>query len=159
MMAWVTDSPNPLTHRNLPLSYRFHVAMCGSLGIGGDLTKWGEDEMAEARELVSLYKQIRPVVQQGSLYRLASVRHDDVGAFEFIGCDEREVVVVAWTGPRRFGPRPSRLRLRALRRDALYRDLGTGERLAGGALLELGIALPEGLGFASGVTRLVLDDA
>ena len=33
--CWVTDSPNPITGRKVPLRYRFHVAMAGTLGIGG----------------------------------------------------------------------------------------------------------------------------
>ena len=40
MSAWVTDSPNFLTGRELPLSFRFHVAMAGALGVGGDLLRW-----------------------------------------------------------------------------------------------------------------------
>ena len=55
MMAWVTDSPNFLTGRQLPLSFRFHVAMAGALGIGGDLLKWSEPELAEAADLVAAY--------------------------------------------------------------------------------------------------------
>lgn len=32
MSAWVTDSPNQLTGRVIPLAFRFHVAMAGVLG-------------------------------------------------------------------------------------------------------------------------------
>lgn len=34
MGAWVTDVPNQLTGRTVPLRFRFHVAMAGALGIG-----------------------------------------------------------------------------------------------------------------------------
>ncbi|WP_371129702.1 alpha-galactosidase [Streptomyces sp. TLI_105] len=34
MSAWVTDAPNQLTRRTVPLRFRFHVAMAGLLGIG-----------------------------------------------------------------------------------------------------------------------------
>ena len=53
MMAWVTDSPNYLTRRELPLSFRFHVAMAGALGVGGDLLRWTDAELTEAAGLIA----------------------------------------------------------------------------------------------------------
>jgi Melibiase len=72
----VTDSPNWLTGRRLPLSFRFHVAMAGGLGIGGDLLHWDGDELDEAAALIASYKEIRPVIQRGRLYRIATVDRD-----------------------------------------------------------------------------------
>ena len=40
MVAWVTDVPNYLDRRIVPLQFRFLVAMQGALGIGGNLNKW-----------------------------------------------------------------------------------------------------------------------
>ena len=84
-MAWVTDSPNFLTKRELPLRFRFHVAMAGALGLGGDLLRWTEAELAEAADLIATYKEIRPVIQRGQLYRLASVLDGSSGAFGSVG--------------------------------------------------------------------------
>lgn len=71
MAAWVTDSPNTqLNGRVSSLRFRFVSAMAGVLGVGGDLTGWSEEELAEAAGWVALYKEIRPVVQHGDLYRL-----------------------------------------------------------------------------------------
>jgi len=154
MMAWVTDSPNPLTGRRLPLSYRFHVAMAGSLGIGGDLAEWSPAERDEARELVSAYKAVRPVVQHGHLYRLATTRTGPLGAFEYVSRDGSEVVVLAWSGLRRFGTYPRRLRLAGLSRDARYRDQVTGEEHLGSVLCELGLCLPDGQDFTSMLAHL-----
>ena len=71
MAAWVTDSPNDqLNGRASSLRFRFVSAMAGVLGVGGDLTGWSDEELAEARTWVELYKEIRPVVQGGDLYRL-----------------------------------------------------------------------------------------
>lgn len=69
-MAWVTDNPNQITGRRYPLRFRFHAAMAGALGIGGDLTRWSPSELTEARDLAATYKAIRPVVQRGRPYRL-----------------------------------------------------------------------------------------
>lgn len=158
MMAWVTDSPNPLTRRPLPLSYRFHVAMAGSLGIGGNLSEWSQAELAEARELVSLYKAARHVVQHGWLYRIASTRHRDLGAVQYVSRDGREVVALAWTGVRRYGPWPSRLRLKGLDREATYRDRVRGEAHFGAELTDLGLALPPGQDWVSLFAHLERQD-
>jgi alpha-galactosidase len=142
MMAWVTDSPNYLTGRRLPLSYRFHVAMAGSLGIGGDLTRWSTAELAEAARLVAAYKVIRPVVQQGRLYRIASIRTDPLSAHQYVSADDSQVVVLAWWGPRSCGTGLPRLRLAALEPGARYRDAATGTEHEGAALLREGLWLP-----------------
>jgi alpha-galactosidase len=144
MMAWVTDSPNPLTRRRLPLSYRFHVAMAGSLGVGGNLSEWSAEQLSEARELVSLYKSARHVVQHGHLYRLASSRLGALGAVQYISRDAAEVVVLAWTGVRRYGPWPAHLRLAALPDEAAYRHRQSGAVHLGSVLTQLGLALPAG---------------
>ncbi|MBB3695652.1 alpha-galactosidase [Sphingomonas sp. BK580] len=70
MMAWVTDSPNWVNQRQTTLPFRFLSAMQGGLGIGTNLNKWGDADMATARYYVASYKRIRETVQHGSLYRL-----------------------------------------------------------------------------------------
>jgi len=155
MMAWVTDSPNGLTGRRLPLSYRFHVAMSGSLGIGGDLRKWSEAELDEARELVGIYKSVRHIVQLGRLYRLASPTNGPLGAVEYLSESADEVAVAAYWGVRSFGPHPGFLRLRALRPEARYRDLETGHERSGADLMSFGIELRGPLDFGSTFVHLV----
>jgi alpha-galactosidase len=154
MAAWVTDSPNFLTGRALPLSFRFHVAMAGALGIGGDLLRWDEDELAEAAELVARYKQIRPVIQRGHLYRIASARRDPVAASQYLAGDGSEVVVLSWWGPDQCGTRMFRLRLAGLDPAAGYEDEDTGEQHVGAALMNVGLPMPGGADFGSALIRL-----
>ncbi len=154
MMAWVTDSPNPLTRRRLPLSFRFHVAMAGSLGIGGDLAEWSHEERTEARDLVALYKKIRPTVQHGRLYRLASTRQGPLGAVEYLGPGGYDVVVIAFSGPRPLRPWPSRIRLAGLDEAATYRDCDSGAETSGAVLTHLGLELPTALDATSMLVRL-----
>ena len=156
MMAWVTDSPNYLTGRRLPLSFRFHAAMAGALGIGGNLLHWSDAELAEAAELVAVYKDIRPVVQRGRLFRVASVQDGPFGASEYVASDGARVVALGWWGPHQLGARPRRLRLAGLEPGARYRDLGTGLEHWGAALMQEGIELPGGDGgdFGSALIRL-----
>ncbi|MFD0020757.1 alpha-galactosidase [Streptomyces sp. NPDC058382] len=130
MGAWVTDSPNPLTGRELPLEFRFHLAMTGVLGLGGDLTWWNEDELARAAGLVDHYKRIRPVIQRGSLYRLRD-------AVQYVY--EDEVVVVAWRLARPHGSPVVPLRLAGLDAHSRYRDLDTEEVHHGAVLTSRGL--------------------
>ena len=155
MVAWVTDNPNLLTRRELPLSFRFHVAMAGALGVGGDLLRWTDAEMAEAAELIATYKDIRPVVQRGRLYRLASVLDGPLAASEYVAGDD--VVVLVWWGPWQAGLRPARVRLAGLDAGARYRDAGSGRQHWGAALMAEGLVLPEERGstFGSTLIRLV----
>ncbi|MFD7812808.1 alpha-galactosidase [Streptomyces sp. NPDC059785] len=125
MSAWATDSPNPYTGRTAPLRHRFHIAMAGALGIGGDLSRWSDAELAEARELVALYKEIRPVVQFGEQYRL-----DDAVQYR---TDDR-VVVIAWG-------RSRGLRLAGLSPTDIYTDEATGAEHHGATLLTHGLPL------------------
>jgi alpha-galactosidase len=155
MMAWVTDSPNPLTSRVLSLSYRFHVAMAGSLGIGGNLAHWSPAELDEARQLVSTYKSVRHIVQWGRLHRLASAQTGPLAAVEYLSEDGAEVLVLACWGVQHFGPIPARLRLAALSPGARFRDVTTGDVRGGAELMAFGIELSGPLDFGSYLLHLV----
>jgi len=41
----------------------------------------------------------RPVIQQGRLYRIASVRDAPIGASQYLAPDGARIVVLAWWGP------------------------------------------------------------
>ncbi|MFK8905871.1 alpha-galactosidase [Streptomyces sp. YS-3] len=137
MAAWVTDSPNTLLNgRRSSLRFRFLSAMAGVLGIGGDLARWSEDELAEARGWVDLYKEIRPVVQLGEQYRL---RPPDGGlsAVQYVRGDD--TVVLAHLQAQHHGERPPAVRLRALDPASAYRCLDTGAVHRGALLLHRGL--------------------
>jgi alpha-galactosidase len=87
MVAWVTDVPNGLTRRAIPLKFRFLVAMQGALGIGNNLNKWPPEQMEEGAALIRFYKTIRATVQHGNLYRLASPVTNDASQVEYVSND------------------------------------------------------------------------
>ncbi|WP_128436789.1 alpha-galactosidase [Streptomyces cyaneus] len=137
MAAWVTDSPNAmLNHRASSLRFRFVSAMAGVLGVGGDLTRWSEDELAEAGKWVALYKEIRPVVQRGDLYRLRPPRGGLSAVQYSLG---GETVVLAWLQAQSYGEPVPALRLRALDPTASYECLETGEIHRGAVLVHHGL--------------------
>lgn len=94
MAAWVTDVPNQLTGRSVPLRFRFHVAMAGVMGIGGDLTRWSEEELAEGAELVAQYKRVRPLVQHGVLHRPRGPVDDGPTAVQYTSADRSEALLL-----------------------------------------------------------------
>ncbi|UUU29227.1 alpha-galactosidase [Streptomyces sp. CA-210063] len=137
MAAWVTDSPNnQLNGRVSSLRFRFVSAMAGVLGVGGDLTEWTEEELAEARDWVELYKEIRPVVQRGDLYRLRPPT-GGLSAVQYVHGDE--VVVLAWLQAQHYGEPLAPLRLRGLDPAETYECRETGEMHRGAVLLHHGL--------------------
>ncbi len=140
MAAWVTDE-----HKDaFPLDLRFHASMAGALGVGGNLVKWSEAELETARRHVAHYKQIRPLVAAGDLYRLLSPRHGPVSAFMYVSKDKSEAVVFAFRLlPNRMLKNPL-IRLAGLDPAALYSVEGQEQVLSGKAWAERGFSL--GLG-------------
>ena len=139
MMCWVTDCPNFLTGRTVPLRYRFHVAMAGSLGIGGNLSHWTTLELEEARNFIATYKRIRPTIQNGLLYRLRSPRVGNVTASQYVAPDGSEVVVFAWGHSQQFGASQEVLLLCDLAEEAYYVDAVSGTTYSGSYLMRKGL--------------------
>lgn len=140
MAAWVTDSPNDqMQSRASSMRYRFVSAMAGVLGIGGDLARWSEDELAEAAEWVARYKDIRPLVQLGRLHRLRPPQEGLTAVQYADGDPADETVVLAWLQAQRYAEAPPPLRLAALDPAAEYEDTATGGIHRGAVLVHRGL--------------------
>jgi alpha-galactosidase len=97
MMAWVTDSPHWLNQRSTSLSYRMLSSMQGSLGIGANIAKWSDEEMATAKRLIAAYHQVQPTIVQGELYRLISPRSgSEFSATQTVNTEKSQSVVFAF---------------------------------------------------------------
>lgn len=72
MASHVSASPNHQTGRVVPLKFRFDVAMTGRLGMEMKPSDLTDKEKVFARNAIETYKNIRPVIQQGDLYRLVT---------------------------------------------------------------------------------------
>lgn len=117
--TWVTDSVNFLTQRPIPLTFRFHVAMTGSLGIGADVTTWTRQERDQAAALVAQYQAIRATVQHGDLHRLDNPSSNDYWLLQYAAPEQS--VVFAFLPASRVGRQETRVRLRGLDPGARYR--------------------------------------
>ena len=119
MACHVTASPNHQTKRVTPLKYRFDVAMCGRMGFELHPKDLKPEEVAFAKRAVSDYKRIRPVVQQGDLYRLASPYEKPYSALMYANEDKSHAVVFA-LGLDKAGDNDVSFRLGGLLEDARY---------------------------------------
>ncbi|MFD7476688.1 alpha-galactosidase [Streptomyces sp. NPDC059837] len=159
MGAWVTDVPNQLTGRTVPLRFRFHVAMAGALGIGGDLARWSEEELREGADLVTAYKKVRHLVQHGRLDRLSPPAEDSVCVVQYTAPDASETLLLAYRRVSRHGAPRLPVRPRGLTPGGRYRDARTGVVHHSTVLGEYGLDLELPAGdWSSTAVHLVRED-
>ena len=72
MASHISATPNHTVFRTTALKYRIDVAMSGRLGMEIQPKNMTDDEKALCRKAIAEYKQIRPVVQFGNIFRLVS---------------------------------------------------------------------------------------
>src|SRR5207249_9650254 len=151
MVAWVTD--DNWHHAGVSMKYRFAVSMAGVLGVGGDITKWNEADRDTAKTMIALYKEIRPIIQQGSVYQLMLPTASDRVALEYLSPDRQQGVLLLYTmrdplaGSTDTERRTRFVRLLGLDPNASYgirSDASDGaEQVAsGGTLMDVGMPWP-----------------
>lgn len=72
MASHISAAPNHQTFRTIPLKYRIDVAMSGRLGMEIQPKNMTEEEKTLCKTAIAEYKNIRPIVQLGDIYRLVS---------------------------------------------------------------------------------------
>lgn len=149
MEAWVTDAGQ----NYLSLEFRFHVSMCGSLGIGGHLLRWSEGERAEAAKWIGLYKEIRPIIQLGDQFRLRSPQAHGFSAVQYVSKDRAEGVLFAFRTHLAFPTDLPPLCLRGLDANARYEVEGAAGARSGMAWMRAGVEIELG-DFQSTVRRI-----
>ncbi|MDE5912262.1 MAG: alpha-galactosidase, partial [Muribaculaceae bacterium] len=92
----VSASPNHQTGRELPIKFRFDVAMTGRLGMEIQPKNMTERELEFAGRAVAAYKEIRPVVQFGDQYRLLSPYDGPVAALMYADESKDRAAVFAY---------------------------------------------------------------
>ena len=83
----ISATPNHTVHRTTSLKYRIDVAMSGRLGMEIQPKNMTDQEKDICRKAIAEYKQIRPVVQFGDIYRLVSP-YDKKGLASLMYVDE-----------------------------------------------------------------------
>ncbi len=158
MISWTTNENGH--EQEFSLAYRFDVAMSGVLGIGNDITKWTNEEKALATEKIAKYKQIRPLLQNGVLYRLVSPYEHDRCALQFVSKDRKEAVLFMYNlnenmqGATTDTRSNDILPLRGLDSESFYRIEGDSQLYKGSYLMKVGIGWPLKGSFKSKIVSL-----
>ena len=160
MVCWTNSSD---AHRIRPsLGFTFDVAMAGVLGIGQNISKWDAEQMATARAKIAEYKQIRPLIQQGTLYRLKSPFKGNKVALQYVSDDAGKAVVLCYNlgesmeGTTNETRQQKRLQLEGLDPDRTYKvDTGGKEtEYTGEFLMNIGIEWPVRGAYQSRIVKL-----
>lgn len=139
MRAWVTDIAG--INKPCSLDFRFHIAMQGALGLGGNLEKYSPEELEICRRNVALYKEIRPLVQFGDLYRILDADRDEVLCNQYVSRDKMQAVLFLSARGTRFFKKKMNLRFAGLAPDRAYAFTldGVAYKKGGAFLMELGL--------------------
>jgi len=169
MAAHVTAVPNHQTHRSTPLKFRFDVAMSGRLGFELHPKNMAPEEIAFAKKAVADYKRLRPVIQQGDLYRLVSPWQNNHASLMYVNDDKSRAVVFLY-GLNRFilsdyppplmleGLDPARrYRLTEINKEKREHIRTSGKSLAGAALMAMGLPIKLEGDYDSAVIELVAE--
>ena len=97
MASHISATPNHTVFRTTSLKYRIDVAMSGRLGMEIQPKNMTDEEKALCRKAIKEYKDIRPVVQFGNLYRLVSP-YDKLGlaSLMYVNDDKSRSVFFWW---------------------------------------------------------------
>ena len=154
MASHISAAPNHQTGRTIPLKYRIDVAMSGRLGMEIQPKHMTDEEKEFCRKAIADYKRIRPIVQQGDIYRLLSP-YDRQGAASLMYVTERkdEAVFFWWKTEHFVNQHLPRVRMSGLDPQRLYtvRELNRvekyplaveGRTFTGRYLMEQGLEIP-----------------
>ena len=124
--AHVSASPNHQIMRSTPLYTRANVACFGTFGYELDLNRLTAEEQEEVKRQTAFMKKYRSVLQFGSFYRLESPFEGNVTAWMSVS-GERKTAVVGWYRTLNgINMGYTRVKLRGLEPDSVYRVSADG---------------------------------
>ena len=140
--AHVSVCPNHQNGRVTPFKTRGICAMQGSFGYELDLSKLSEEDKAEARRQITVYNENWELFQSGSYYRLNSpMENHDYTAWSYVSKDQRKASLSVIYTDLHGNPKPVRVKLKGLKKDASYDVDGTV--YTGAALMRGGLLIPK----------------
>lgn len=167
MAAHVSADRNHQTGRTTPLKFRFDVAMSGRLGMEMQPKDMTDTDKEFAKRAIKAYKEIRPIVQQGDLYRLVSP-YDKKGfaSLMYATPEKDKAVFFAYRMEYLLNQVTSRVRMTGVDPAKMYKltemtptkedkkNFLDGKVLSGRVLLEEGIEVPFSGDYSSIVMQL-----
>ena len=168
MASHVSADKNHQTGRRTPLKFRFDVAMSGRLGMEMQPKDMTDGDKEFAKRAIKAYKEIRPIVQHGDLYRLVSP-YDKVGfaSLMYATPEKDKAVFFAYRMEYLLNQVTPRVRMTGLDPDKQYKlvdmtplkenkkNFLDGKVLSGKLLLEEGVEVPFSGEYSSVVMQLI----
>ncbi len=154
MGSHISAAPNHQTFRTIPLKYRIDVAMSGRLGMEIQPRNMTQEERDLCRQAISEYKEIRPVVQFGDIYRLVSPYDgQNVASMMYCSKDKNAAVFYWWKLEHFVNMHLPRVKMAGLDPQKQYtvRELNRidnvplsfeGKTFSGAYLMEVGLEIP-----------------
>lgn len=146
MGAHVSVVPNHQLGRVTPFRTRGEVAFTGAFGYELDLGALSPEDREETARQIALYKEVRPLLMQGDLYRLRSPFRSNEFAWMVVSADRREAVVTHVNVLAQANPTQLFLPLRGLDAALEYKVQGADVTYRGDALMQLGLPVPPAFG-------------
>ena len=154
MASHISDVPNRQVARTTSLKYRIDVAMAGRLGMELQPKHMTDSEKELCRKAIREYKEIRPVVQFGDLYRLVSPYDGkDMASLMYCSEDKSKAVFYWWKLEAFYDEHLPRVQMAGLDPEKSYsiKELNRidkkplsfeGKSFTGKFLMEVGLEIP-----------------
>lgn len=143
MGAHVSVCPNHQTGRTTAMNTRATVAMSGTFGYELDLEHMTQEEKDTASSLITQFKDLEPLVQNGDYYRLtAPGDENNAVVWSFVSKDKTKAHVSGVILRKYANPPITLLHLRGLDPQKKYKETFTNQIYTGATLLYAGIPLP-----------------
>jgi alpha-galactosidase len=157
LAAHVGSKYSKYTQRLMPIKFRFDVASMCRLGMEMVPGKLDDAEREYAKRAFAEYKVIRPIVQQGDLYRLISPYEGDKNhtSLMYVNESKDKAVLFVYRHIIKEAMSENIIRLQGLKADAKYRVREvapefenkpvkiSGQVISGRMLMQEGIVIPE----------------
>ena len=137
--AHVSAVPNHQTGRSTSLKTRGETAMSAVFGYELDLTKLSPEEKKQVKEQIISYQTIRPVIQYGHYYRLASPFEENIVAWMFVSPKQDEAIVFLGRILASAQPVFHEVYLMGLDDEALYQEQTSKRIFSGAELMTVGL--------------------
>lgn len=141
--AHVSAVPNHQTGRSTSLKTRGETAMSAVFGYELDLTKLSPEEKKQVKEQIISYQTIRPVIQYGHYYRLASPFEENIVAWMFVSPKQDEAIVFLGRILASAQPTFHEVYLLGLDDEALYQEQTSKRLFSGAELMTVGLYFPD----------------
>ena len=154
MGSHISAVPNHTVFRTTSLKYRIDVAMSGRLGMEIQPKNMTDEEKALCKKAITEYKEIRPVVQMGDIYRLVSpFDNQGLASLMYVSESKDKAVFYWWKLANFYNVHLPRVKMAGLDANRMYkvRELDVidnkpldceGKSYSGKFLMEHGLEMP-----------------